>query len=275
LRTGPRWRSTTPASTASAATSRPPSRTACFPRSYPRSPGFEVAARFRAAGEGNEVGGDFYDLFETGEGEWAIVIGDVSGKGAEAAAVTAMTRYTVRAVAMDGRQPSEVLHFLNDAMLRQRSPEHFCTVGFGRLELGDEGVRLRVASAGHPLPLLVRPNGTVAAVGTPGTLMGVTEDPVLFDEEVGLEPGDKLILYTDGVTGARLHGGMLGLERLSALLASCAQLGAAATAERIERAVLGGPGEPRDDIAVLVLQTLGTANSAETESGMADLALRT
>jgi PAS domain S-box-containing protein len=232
-----------------------------LPSRLPHIPGFEVAARFRAAGEGNEVGGDFYDLFETGAGEWAIVIGDVSGKGAEAAAVTAMARYTVRAAAMGERPPSEVLHLLNDAMLRERSPERFCSVGFGRLHLREEGARLRVASAGHPLPLVVHSDGTVALVGEPGTLAGVTEDPSLFDREVGLEPGDKLVFYTDGVTEARVHDGMLGTERLSALIASCAGLRAGATAERIEHTVLDGPGEPRDDIAVLVLEALATVDA--------------
>jgi serine phosphatase RsbU (regulator of sigma subunit) len=198
------------------------------------------------------------------------VIGDVSGKGAEAAGVTALARYTVRAVAIDEPRPSEVLRSLNEAMLRERSPERLCTVAFGRLKVEREGARLEVASAGHPLPLVVRQSGTVQSVGQPGTLMGATEDPLLFDQEVGLEPGDKLVLYTDGVTEARVEDGMLGLERLAALLGSCARLGAAATAERIEQAVLDGPGEPRDDIAVLVLQALlGRTRGVRTRGGRA------
>lgn len=89
--------------------------------------------------------------------------------------------------------------------------------------------------------------------------MGVTEDLRLFDRQVTLEPGDKAVFYTDGVTEARTEEGLLGLERLSSLLASCAELAAAETAERIEKAAIEGPGEPRDDVAVLVLRALGTS----------------
>jgi PAS domain S-box-containing protein len=225
-----------------------------LPSRIPEIPGFEVGALFRASGEANEVGGDFYDLFQARDGEWAAVIGDVSGKGAAAAAVTALARYTLRAVALQESRPSEVLRLLNDAMLRPGSDERFCTVAFARLRAADQGATAEVATGGHPLPLLVRTSGVVEPVGRPGLLMGVKEDPLAFDHQVMLGPGDKLVFYTDGVTEARVGEGMLGLDRLCALLASCPRLDAAATAERIEQAAVRGPYEPRDDIAVLVLE---------------------
>src|SRR3954454_2742307 len=113
------------------------------PARMPHVPGFEVAARFHAVGEEVEVGGDFFDLFESDDGGWAAVIGDVSGKGAEAAAVTALARYTVRAVAVHGRRASSVLRELNDAILRHELEERFCTAVFARLRGDGEGARVQ------------------------------------------------------------------------------------------------------------------------------------
>jgi Stage II sporulation protein E (SpoIIE) len=220
-------------------------------------PGFEVAARFHAAGEDVQVGGDFFDVFETDDGEWAAVIGDVSGKGADAAAVTALARYTVRAVAVRGRRPSTVLRELNDAVLRHDLEDRFCTAAFARLRGGPDRCRVQLSSGGHPLPLLVTPEGDVRVVGRPGTALGIAPDPRLHDREVELHPGDKLVFVTDGVIEARVAGRrMLGVDGLNRLLAGCGPLDAVATGERIEQAIVG-EGEPRDDIAVLVLRAAG------------------
>ena len=129
-----------------------------LPSELPEIPGIETAARFRPTGEGNEMGGDFYDLFQRRRG-WTVVIGDVCGKGPDAAAVTALARYTLRAAAMRERLPSRGLHVLNEALLRQRADRRFCTVAYAYLESTEGGVRLGFASGGHPLPLLVRPDG--------------------------------------------------------------------------------------------------------------------
>jgi PAS domain S-box-containing protein len=229
-----------------------------LPPTLPEIGGVEVAARFRAAGDGNEVGGDFYDLFDTGDDKWAVVMGDVCGKGANAAALTALARYTLRAAAMHEERPSDVLATLNEAFFRQRSDEQFCTVAFGRLERNGDGTRMTVASGGHPLPLVLRADGRVDSIGTPGTLLGVTSEPHLSDDSVRLDPGDAVVLYTDGVTDAHAPQRVLSPADLAGMLRECAGLDAAAIAERVERAATGpedgSAGDPRDDVAILVLR---------------------
>jgi PAS domain S-box-containing protein len=228
-----------------------------LPAELPDIPGIEAAARFRPMGEGNEVGGDFYDLFETGAHGWTIVMGDVCGKGPDAAAVTALARYTLRAAAMRERLPSRSLRVLNEALLRQRDDRRFCTVAYAYLEPAEEGIRVGCAIGGHPLPLLLRAGGTVEAVGSPGTLLGVLPDPNFEDSLVSLHPGDSLVFYTDGVEGRGLDPA-LDETGLSHLLAACAGEGADAIAARVEEAALtAAGGTPRDDIAVLVLRVAG------------------
>jgi serine phosphatase RsbU (regulator of sigma subunit) len=225
-----------------------------LPAELPEIPGIQTAARFRPTGEGNEMGGDFYDLFPSGGRGWTVVIGDVCGKGPDAAAVTALARYTLRAAAMRDRLPSRGLHVLNEALLRQRSDRRFCTVAYAYLEPTSDGVRLGFASGGHPLPLLVHSDGAVEPVGAPGTLLGVVRDPSFEDRSVELSPGDALVFYTDGVIEDRGDGG-LQESALAALLSECAGAGADAIAARVEEAaVRSRDGQPRDDIAVLVLQ---------------------
>jgi PAS domain S-box-containing protein len=230
-----------------------------LPAELPDIPGIEAAARFRPTGEGNEVGGDFYDLFESGGRGWTVVMGDVCGKGPDAAAVTALARYTLRAAAMRERLPSRSLGLLNEALLRQRVDRRFCTVAYAYLEPLAEGARIGFASGGHPLPLLLRANGTVEAVGAPGTLLGVVPDPDFEDRSLALAPGDALVFYTDGVIESRVSNGhALDEERLAELVATCAGADADGIAARVEDAALAAQGgSPRDDIAVLVLRVAG------------------
>jgi PAS domain S-box-containing protein len=226
-----------------------------LPAELPDIPGIEAAARFRPTGEGNEVGGDFYDLFESGGRGWTVVMGDVCGKGPDAAAVTALARYTLRAAAMRERLPSRSLALLNEAMLRQRSDRRFCTVAYAYLEPMAEGARIGFASGGHPLPLLLRADGSVQAVGEPGSLLGVLPDPSFEDRSLSLFPGDALVFYTDGVIEGRGANAPLDEEGLAHLVAACAGEGADAIAARVEDAALAAQdGRPRDDIAVLVLR---------------------
>jgi PAS domain S-box-containing protein len=228
-----------------------------LPAELPIIPGLETAARFHATGQGTEVGGDFYDLFQTSRG-WTVVVGDVCGKGPDAAAVTALARYTLRAAAMQERLPSNSLRVLNEALLRQRSDRRFCTVAYAYLESRSEGARVGVSVAGHPLPLLLHSDGDVEVLGTEGTLLGVFPDPDLEDRGATLDPGDALIFYTDGVTEARGPAGILGDARLSRIVASCAGLPADAIASKVEAAALEmQDGTPRDDIAVVVLRVSG------------------
>ena len=220
------------------------------------APGVEVGVEYLPIGEENEVGGDFYDLIETEEGRRLAVIGDVCGKGAAAAAVTALTRYTIRAVAMRQDEPSAVLTALNEAMIRQLGDNQFCTVACARLSSVPGGLELSVARGGHPPPLVVRADGTVEAVMPRGRVLGVFLDPGLRVEHLRLSPGDAAVFYTDGITEARgPDGSIFGEERLRSLLGSCAGLDAQDIAERLKNVTLDyGEGNPRDDLAVLVLR---------------------
>jgi PAS domain S-box-containing protein len=229
-----------------------------LPAELPEIPGIEAAARFRPIGEGNEVGGDFYDLFESGGRGWTVVMGDVCGKGPDAAAVTALARYTLRAAAMRERLPSRSLRLLNEALLRQRDDRRFCTVAYAYLEAHDGGVRIGVSSGGHPLPMLLHADGTVEAIGVPGTLLGVLPDPNLEDRSLSLSPGDAIVFYTDGVIEGRGANVPFDEDALRELLAECAGAGADAIAARVEDAAFAAQeGNPRDDIAVLVLRVAG------------------
>jgi PAS domain S-box-containing protein len=229
-----------------------------LPPVLPDLPGLDLAARFRAAGEGLEVGGDFYDLFETGDSGWAVAIGDVCGKGSEAAAITALARYTVRAAAMRQDDPSQILGLLNEALLRQRTDKRFCTVLYGRLEKNGVGHRFEFASGGHPLPLVLRggpSRGDSGEVGAPGTLLGIVPDPDLEDSRVVIQPGEALVLYTDGVTDSAAPERIWSADELVEAVGPAAGLDADAIAERVMQAALSGAGgQPRDDIAILVLK---------------------
>jgi PAS domain S-box-containing protein len=228
-----------------------------LPPALPDIPGIEVAARYRAAGEGNEVGGDFYDVFDTGDGAWAAVIGDVCGKGAGAAAVMGVARHTVRAAAMQERRPSRILATLNDGLLRQTSEGRFLTVCYVRLWPDPGRARLTVCSGGHPLPLVLRANGSVETAGRPGTLLGVFPDPQLHDVQVDLEAGETIVMFTDGVTEehGKDPGDIFGDERLSQVLQGSAGETAEGIVQRIDEAVRSfQPNELRDDLAVLALR---------------------
>jgi PAS domain S-box-containing protein len=225
----------------------------------PEVPGFEVGAAYLPVGEENEVGGDFYDLME-GRGGWIAVVGDVRGKGAVAASVTALARYTIRAVAMTENGPANILSALNEAMIRQLSDDYqFCTVACALLcpesEAGGSA-ELTVARGGHPPPLVLRSGGYVEEIGPPSRALGVFPDPELGEGTSALRAGDAVVLYTDGVTEARsVDGSFFGEGRLRSLLRSCTGLDASAIAEELRRAVLNfQQGEPRDDLAVLVLR---------------------
>jgi sigma-B regulation protein RsbU (phosphoserine phosphatase) len=226
--------------------------------------GFDVAARYTAAGEGNEVGGDFYDVFEIGPSCWVIVIGDVCGKGADAAALTALVRYTIRALATRERDPSEVLELVNQAILRHRSDNRFCTVGLAKLDLEEGGgARVTFSNGGHPLPLVTRADGSAEPFGLHGTLLGVASDPGLSDQTIDIAPGEGLVLYTDGVTEARAPDVLLEPEDLARVVERCPPGAADEMAQCIEDAVLEGePRTPQDDIAILVLRALSGGEAA-------------
>ncbi len=232
-----------------------------LPQSLPEIPGVEVGVEYLSVGEDTEVGGDFYDLIDTHYDGWLCILGDVSGKGARAAVVTALIMYTLRAIALQGDRPSAMFAALNEAMIRHDTGSQFCTAVCARLEPEEspgEKVKLTLARAGHPPPLLLR-EGSVEEVGEPGRAIGVFEDLGLDDYSTHLTPGDVLVLYTDGVIEARSpEGEFFGEERLRSLLCSCQDLAAPATASRIREAVLEHKGgTPSDDVAILVLRVTG------------------
>jgi serine phosphatase RsbU (regulator of sigma subunit) len=225
-----------------------------LPSRLPDIPGVHVAVRYRAAGELNEVGGDFYDVFAHHDGGWAFEIGDVSGKGAEAAAVTALARHTVRTASLQHAMPEELLEILNDALLVQRAGSEFCTVCLARLSLDEDGGRgrLTVALGGHPPALVLRADGAVEALGDPGTLLGVFADPDLHEVETELRSGDTVLLYTDGVTEAGPAGEEIGEDGLAELLAGMRGMSPEEIVDGVEQAAVAAQdGKPRDDIALV------------------------
>lgn len=229
-----------------------------LPPLLPEIAGLETAALYRAAGEGTDVGGDFYDLFSVAEHEWVAVIGDVCGKGAEAAAITALARYTIRTAAVRRRSPTAILRWLNDAMLRQDLEGRFCTIACVHLDLARPQIRATVACGGHPPVLLRHADGGVEEVGPSGTLLGLVRDPRLEDERRDLAPGDTLVLYTDGITEARAPERVLESEELQAALRSVHPPTAQRIVEHLAALAVGKEGTPpRDDIAVLALRARG------------------
>jgi serine phosphatase RsbU (regulator of sigma subunit)/putative methionine-R-sulfoxide reductase with GAF domain len=229
-----------------------------LPPSLPDIAGVEMAAVYDPAGEGVEIGGDFYDVFERAPGEWVLAVGDVCGKGTAAAAITGLARHTLRVASANEPSPAQILRVLNRSLRHQVRNETFCTVALAVLTGTGESIRVTASAGGHPPPLVLRSGGTIEEGAPPGTLLGVYDDVETADRRQELSAGDVIVFYTDGVTEARRSGRMFGEERLRELLAECAGMSAAGIAERIERAVLEyWLGPPRDDVAILVARVTG------------------
>jgi PAS domain S-box-containing protein len=225
-----------------------------LPAELPVIEGLELAARYEAAGEVNEIGGDFYDCFPLNDGRWAFALGDVCGKGAEAAAVTALARYTLRAIAPHQTSPAAALTQLNESLRRQRDDGRFCTIALGFLSADHR--TLTLALGGHPQPLLRSADGCVVAVGTPGTTVGVTDDPVFADREVQLAAGDTVALFSDGLADRRIDGRMRSEEaQVQRVLAGCANARQAAQ-QLVQDALDAQAGSTADDVAVLAFSVL-------------------
>src|SRR4051794_18869467 len=227
-----------------------------LPSELPEIPGLDVASAYQPLGSGHEVGGDFYDVFATEEG-WAAAIGDVCGKGVEAAVVTGMVRHTLRALELGHGEPAAVLRRLNQAVRRHATDDRFCSVALVHLTALQRGFRVDLACAGHPPPLVLRADASVEDLDACGTLLGIEDDLHLSPVSTELLPGDALVLYTDGITEARVRGELFGLARLRATLAELAGAPAAEVAAGIRRAVGAfAPGPAADDQALLVLRAL-------------------
>jgi sigma-B regulation protein RsbU (phosphoserine phosphatase) len=224
-----------------------------IPPAPPAIPGLDVAAAFRPAGSGDEVGGDFYDIFEIGAGDWAVAIGDVCGKGVEAAVVTALARHTIRAAAVNSSTPSEILNVVNEVLLRHDG-DRFCTIALMRLRRTGDTWVAEVGSAGHPLPLLCNEGGEPQIVGEAGTLLGVLPDATVVDTRLVLRSGDVIVLYTDGVTEARAGTEFFGEQGLRAALSRLVPSTAAVTDGVLDEVMRFQSGFPRDDIALVVVR---------------------
>jgi serine phosphatase RsbU (regulator of sigma subunit)/anti-sigma regulatory factor (Ser/Thr protein kinase) len=251
-----------------------------LPPELPEIPRAELAAAYEAAGEANEVGGDFYDVFGVpdaagagdaegvGGSRWRFAVGDVCGTGAEAAAVTGLARHTLRILAAEGHPIGEVVRRLNDLIIGEGSRGRLVTLLHGEITVPAAGGPLEVSlvCAGHPPPLLLR-----AAAGAPAgelprpaaesqLLLGVEGGCSFGTQHVRLLPGDLLLCVTDGVTERRDDDGRLldDHDGLARLLAGCRGLSAWAVLSRIQRAVGEfGSEPPSDDMAVLVIRATG------------------
>ena len=237
-----------------------------LPSSLPSVPGVEVGIRYAAAGEGFEVGGDFYDLFEVEGGGWGLAVGDIAGKGPEAAALTSFARHTIRTAAARVERPEEVLHVLNEEILRQTEDDRLFTVVYGELEPGDGEAELRLACGGHPPPLVARAGGEVESFSSSGMILGATENARISGWTTRLLAGEAAVFYTDGVTEARSPAGeFFGEERLMALLRDLSGMAADEIAAGVEREVMAFQDDrARDDIALLVLRVSSGASVPET-----------
>jgi serine phosphatase RsbU (regulator of sigma subunit) len=225
-----------------------------LPGEIPEIPGLEVAVRYRPAGGRELVGGDFYDVFETGEGTWGVALGDVCGKGPEAAALTGLVRHTIRTAAVGGRRPSSVLEQVNRQIIRNKV-DRFCTATLGRIRRSNGSVNVDISCGGHPPPLVYRPGRTVEAAECLGTLLGVFPEPSLIEVPVELGPGDAIVFYTDGLTERFEREGAGGDSQLVALLWDSDGLDADEIADRIYLDAAEAVGEgPRDDLALVVLR---------------------
>jgi serine phosphatase RsbU (regulator of sigma subunit) len=222
-------------------------------------PGVEVAATFHPAGEGVEVGGDFYDLFSVDEGRWALMIGDVSGSGPGAAALTSQVRHGARVAARAGLSASEVVSAVNRSLDETSGSEWFCTMVYAELSVHEGGADLQITCAGHPPPLVMR-EGTVEEVGVQGPLLGVLPLANFAVRSTRLGPGHAIVMVTDGAVEARsgsedTRGELFGQERLVAVLERCSGQPASAVVKAVADEVLEfSGGLLADDLAVLVVR---------------------
>jgi PAS domain S-box-containing protein len=232
-----------------------------LPEELPAIDGFRLASLYRAAGEESEVGGDFYDAFEIPSG-WVVLVGDVTGRGPEAAALTSLSRYTLRAAARLLDDPLAAIEQLNDE-LRERQTPSLVTVGCALLTHGPD---TRVILAGHPPPFHIT-RGVPRQVGSFGPPLGAYQDGQWGLETIELEPGDQLVLYTDGVTDTVGRGERFGEDRLAETLLGAT--GAAETIRRIDEALRGfAHGSQADDTAVLAVERIAASAADDPDDAL-------
>jgi GAF domain-containing protein len=224
-------------------------RRSLMPAALPVIPGLEFASFFQPMGAGNEVGGDFYDVFGDRTSCW-LVVGDVCGKGADAAVLTGFLRHTIVAYAREGASPAKVLEQVNQAMLEQDFDGRFATAILAHLALQSSQEKITIAVAGHPPALISRASGRAEEFGACGTLLGVFADPAINDASTILRPGDGLTLYTDGLSEAHAPDRTLTAnDMLKQLAASPPRFAQEAIDTLLE--LVGLTDDARDDVAIL------------------------
>ena len=215
-------------------------------------PGLDIAGAYRPFGDGNEVGGDFYDVIDTGAQTCGIVIGDVCGKGPGSAVITLLARSSARAESLRSSSPSQVLAGMHQALVRYY-PNHFCTAAFLALAPSAGAVHARFCAAGHPLALVVRGDGRVETLGSPGSMLGMSPYRPATDASATLAEGDAVMAYTDGVSEARRGGEFFGEEGIVRVLQACVGAAAQEVADAVVAASLAfQDGVAGDDVAVVV-----------------------
>ncbi|MFI0819988.1 SpoIIE family protein phosphatase [Streptomyces sp. NPDC021098] len=244
-----------------------------LPVSLAHIPGVDTAIVYEPHGEGQTVGGDFYDLFPMGGRRWCFLLGDVCGSDPEAMSVTGLARHLVRLLAREGHGVESVLTRLNQALVEEEAEaaalggdqarSRFLSLLYGELEPDPHsgGAHCVLASAGHPLPLRLSTDGTVAPAALPQMLLGIDDEPDFHADSLDLAPGETLLCVTDGVTERRDGNRQLDDDDgLADILRGCAGLGAKAIAERVRLAAHEFGTEPvDDDLAVLVLEAVPTS----------------
>ncbi len=231
-----------------------------LPTAIPDLPSCELAIRFVPAGVGDLVGGDFYDVFPVADDGWAVVLGDVCGKGAAAAAITAMARWTLRSFAGSARSPAEALRALNEAMLRQDLDGRFITIVYALLSVHAGEAHVTVACAGHPPAIRVSNGGDPATLDAQGDLLGIWPEIRLDQADLRLHPGESLVLYTDGVTD---QGPGSDGSPEHALRSVTAEPSPEALAEALREEAERTHAVTRDDVAVVVLRYLGSGAGSD------------
>ena len=237
-----------------------------LPARVPEIPGCELAIRFRPIG-GGLVGGDFYDVYEVVPGSWAVIVGDVCGKGAEAAAVSAMARWTLRSLIGTSVAPADAMRFLNESMLRQAVDVRFITLAYLLITVDGKTARAEVACAGHPPPVIMPADGEPATIDAAGDLLGVWNEIDLHTAKLRLSASDAVVLFTDGITeqgpGEPPEPDRLLAERPAG--ADAEQLASA-----LEDRAIPSRGGPRDDIAIVALRFLGEDADGDLAGGRSD-----
>lgn len=233
-----------------------------LPPTLPAVPGLDLAAHYRPGSASYGIGGDFYDVFPAGDNSWRVVIGDVCGKGVEAAALTAAVRYALRTAAVLTSSPAQVLSIVNETLLHDNWGERFATLAVVAIDVREDGAHVTVSVGGHPTPLVRRAVGSVEQLETDGMLVGTLAEADFTETTTRLDAGDCLLLYTDGATEAGLTSDLFGERRLRSIFAAAPT----ATAE----GVVGCVAQAVDRFTATSAPDAGTARS---DDALDDLAL--